>query len=232
MFAGATTSRAPTDLRDAPIEGRVRGRTSRGLETVLWLALFVAVGTLVWPVKLGGSSGYTVVSGKSMEPTYHTDDIVITRKHEHPAVGDVIVYRVPEGEPGAGRQVIHRIVEVTADGRFVTQGDNNPSIDPWRPGSDDLIGTAVVLAPQGARVFGWVTSPIAIGIAGATAFLWVLRPRDEDDEDDEAELETDDGRDDHDAPGRSYGVINNNNGGFKVVLTSSSLGTRHLASGG
>jgi signal peptidase len=73
-----------------------------------------------------GITGYqpTIVHGKSMEPTYHTGDLVITKDVDTDSliVGDVIVFSV------GSRNVVHRIIEVrvTDTSRvFITQGDNN-----------------------------------------------------------------------------------------------------------
>jgi signal peptidase len=70
---------------------------------------------LVWPRPLGGQVSYVMVSGTSMQPKLHTDDLVVVRRRPHGYTkGDVIAYRIPAGEPGAGAQVIHRVIGVTA----------------------------------------------------------------------------------------------------------------------
>ncbi|NTV39650.1 MAG: S26 family signal peptidase, partial [Demequinaceae bacterium] len=45
----------------------------------------------LWPTQLQGSTSMVIVSGRSMEPTYFSGDLVIARKMD-PTVGDVIVY--------------------------------------------------------------------------------------------------------------------------------------------
>ncbi len=68
------------------------------------------------PMPLG--YGVSVVLSGSMEPTLYTDDLVVIRKTQDVAVGDVIVFQ------DGSDLVIHRIVKIDAD-RITTQGDNN-----------------------------------------------------------------------------------------------------------
>ncbi len=50
------------------------------------------------PESLGGRAGYVLVSGQSMEPRYHTGDLVLVHRHASYRVGQVIAYRVPKGD--------------------------------------------------------------------------------------------------------------------------------------
>ena len=61
-------------------------------------------------------------------------------------VGDIVAYKVPTGEIGAGHLVVHRISAVTRAG-FELQGDNNPASDPWIATAADLVGQVVVRVP-------------------------------------------------------------------------------------
>lgn len=88
-----------------------------------------------------------IVSGESMEPTMHTGDIVFVWPQSHYEVGSVVVYRIPDGQPGEGRTVIHRVTGHRGD-QMILQGDNNDSIDPWNPTVDDALGARVVLIPK------------------------------------------------------------------------------------
>ncbi|HEY5629848.1 MAG TPA: hypothetical protein VIR16_10085, partial [Candidatus Limnocylindrales bacterium] len=71
--------------------------------------------------------------------------------------GDLVVFRVPDGQPGAGASIVHRIVSGNGTSGFVTKGDNNPSVDPWHPRASDVIGRS------------WIELP------GSGAWLLVLR---------------------------------------------------------
>ena len=88
---------------------------------------------LVLPILRGEPSRLVIVSGHSMDPTFHTGDLVLAWPSDDYQVGDVAPYRVPEGEPGAGGLVIHRIVGGDGELGFVMQGDNNPAPDIWMP---------------------------------------------------------------------------------------------------
>jgi signal peptidase len=126
---------------------------------------------LVWPAQFGGITGLTVVDGHSMEPLYHTGDLVISVRQPAYAVGDVVSYQVPEGQPGAGGRVIHRIVAVD-NGVYSTLGDNNPDLDPWRFESGDVLGKAVFMIPSIGAI-GTVLGSQAGLIAGLACGLLV-----------------------------------------------------------
>ena len=67
---------------------------------VIWIAFA--------PAKLGGRSSYVMVNGISMEPNYHTGDLVIVHKVPTYQVGDVVTYR----DAILGEYIIHRIIAV------------------------------------------------------------------------------------------------------------------------
>ena len=60
-----------------------------------WVLGAVVVGWFLWPTSLGGCTTLTIVSGHSMEPTYYTGDLVVSRCGDV-GVGDVITYRPPD----------------------------------------------------------------------------------------------------------------------------------------
>ncbi len=120
-----------------------------------WVLVAVVVGYFLWPTSLGGCTTLTIVSGHSMEPTYYTGDLVVSRCGDV-GVGDVITYRPPDVD---GVRVIHRIVGGTADG-WIVQGDNNDFLDPWQPTADDILGRSVLRLPQVGKVAGLILSPL------------------------------------------------------------------------
>src|ERR1051325_2200414 len=85
-------------------------RWLRALNIAVTLVLAVVWWNLYRPQIVGGPAGYARVKGVSMQPSFHDGDLVITRSHSRYHVGEVIAYRVPDGDPGAGLHVIHRIV--------------------------------------------------------------------------------------------------------------------------
>lgn len=153
----------------SPARGRTLVRTGArvlGLGVVL-----VAWAQLLRPVSLGGPVDYLVIRGDSMLPTYRTGDLVIVREAQAYGPGDIVAYRVPAGELGAGRLVIHRIVADSPSG-FVIQGDNNPAPDPWQPTPRDVVGRAWVVIPGIGRVLSTLRQP-AVLAAGAVTLLVV-----------------------------------------------------------
>lgn len=149
------------------------------IANLLALAAFVAV-LLVWalalrPQALGGTALYVLVRGDSMLPTYDTGDLLIMRPSDDYAVGDVVAYRVPEGELGEGRLVVHRIVGGDAKDGFVLRGDNNPAPDPWSPRGGDMAGEPWVAVPAVGRVIAWLQQPVVAGALAASLMVtWLL----------------------------------------------------------
>jgi signal peptidase len=143
---------------------------------VLLLVLVGAWAAFLRPADLGGPADYIIVSGDSMEPTYSSGDLVVTRSADSYVAGDVVTYRIPTGEPGEGTAVIHRIVAGTADG-FVTQGDNRDGIDPWSPAAADMVGRVWLHIPEAGNIVLFLLQPaiVAALAGGLTTFLLVYR---------------------------------------------------------
>jgi signal peptidase I len=147
--------------------------------------LFAALVYLVLPTSLGGVTSYVMVSGSSMNPTYTHGDLLILREAPTYEVGDIITYRVPDGEPGAGLGVVHRIVGGDATAGYVTQGDNNGFLDPWRPHDQDVLGQVEIHLPGLGLFVAWLRQPIIAGglLAAIAVGLYVAEGPDEDEED-------------------------------------------------
>lgn len=127
---------------DAASERRVR---------IGWVAPVLATVATAWVLLATGVLGIKGigVNGHSMEPTYRTGDMVITREVDVTTLekGDVIVFQQPE------REVVHRIIRIKErKGRlsFVTRGDNNDFRDPLVH-QDDVQGKVVLHVPY----LGW-----------------------------------------------------------------------------
>jgi len=89
------------------------------------LIIIIAVVLIV----ASGVNGLAIVDGKSMEPLFHTGDVVVLVKKqpEEIQVGDVVVYKNI-----LGKYIIHRVIKVyVVDGKYcyVIMGDNNPIPD-------------------------------------------------------------------------------------------------------
>jgi signal peptidase len=144
--------------------------------TAAWIVL-AAVTFLFWahflrPQSLGGGAAYVLVLGKSMEPRYHTGDLVLVRRREGYRVGQLIAYRVPKGDPMAGAQVIHRIVGGDATHGFVVQGDNRTQPDVWRPRPGDIVGAKALRIPHAIVVLQFLRAPIFLALLAA-CFVFV-----------------------------------------------------------
>jgi signal peptidase I len=159
-------------------------RRALKLLTGVVLALLLATAVfLLWPLAKGEPSRVIIVSGHSMEPTFHTGDMIIALPSDSYERGQVVPYRVPDGDPGAGGLVIHRIVGGNAANGFVMQGDNNPSPDIWTPKPADMVGRQVLLVPRVGLYMAWLRQPgvLAALIAGLVTMFILLgnkRPAD------------------------------------------------------
>lgn len=156
--------------RTAPAGSR---RVRRAATTVLMYALVAVAVWLVWPSALGGCTSITLVSGRSMEPTYHTGDVVVGRCGT-PVVGDVVVYQPVEL---GGARIIHRVVGGGPDG-WVVRGDNNDVADPYVPTDDQVEGVAVLHLPKIGILATQPVSPlvwISLVALGGALLVWPSR---------------------------------------------------------
>jgi len=144
-------------------------RTARVAGMVL---LVLAWGALLRPVTLGGPASYVIVAGNSMEPAMSGGALVVALPEDTYQRGDVIVYRVPQGEPGEGARVIHRIVGGSAQDGFRTRGDARAEADRWRPRPSDIDGAAVLEVPLLGRGALLMSAPTVL--ATLTAVLVFL----------------------------------------------------------
>lgn len=115
----------------------------------------------------GSPISYVVVSGHSMEPTFHTGDVVVLRRSSTYRKGEVIAYKVPAGGPGAGLIVIHRVVGGNAREGYLVQGDNKQFKDPWRPRPNDVVGRELAMVPKAGLAIGYVRSPLGFALVAA-----------------------------------------------------------------
>ena len=95
--------------------------------TALGLAALAAA-VLGWfflaPPLLGGQTTYVVTRGISMEPKFHTGDLVLLRGRLNYGVGQIVAYHNDD----LNRTVMHRIIG--ADGtHYRFKGDNNDFVD-------------------------------------------------------------------------------------------------------
>ena len=126
------------------------------LSVVLAAVAFAGWFVVLRPHSLGGPATYVMVSGRSMKPALHGGDLVVIRKQDTYASGDVVAFRVGKGI------VIHRIVGGSAEGGFVTQGDNMTAPDPWKPTGEEILGEMWVHVPGAGRLLGYLRAPLPL----------------------------------------------------------------------
>jgi signal peptidase len=145
----------------------------RHLPALLLAAVLLAWFVLLRPAVLGGSASYLWVTGVSKLPTLETGDFVVTQKQDAYAVGDVLAYRVPAGEPGAGTIVIHRLIGGAPDTGLVMQGDNKPAPDEWHPTQADIVGKLWVTIPGAGKYLQLLRTPTVFAplVAGIVVFF-------------------------------------------------------------
>lgn len=89
-----------------------------------------------------------IVSGTSMQPGMQPGDLVIAVQRGDYRRDDIVVFRVPDEQAGAGNLVIHRIVGGESRNGYWVRGDNREGRDPWRPTEADIVGEAALLVPR------------------------------------------------------------------------------------
>jgi signal peptidase len=153
----------------------------------------LVVAYFAWPSQWGGGTTYVVVKGTSMQPNFHTGDIVIARETDDHHIGDVLVYAVPEGNNGAGKLIMHRLKSIDDQGRYVIQGDNRDEPDQFDVGPEDVVGVARIHVPKvgmATQILGqWWFIALLVALF-AFLKLWP----DEDEDEDEADQDRQDGQ--------------------------------------
>jgi signal peptidase len=137
---------------------------------------------MLWAVTLrprvfGGPATFVVVRGSSMLPTYQHGDLVVVESVTSYQVGQVVAYRVPVGEVGAGHIVIHRIVGGDAAHGFTMLGDHNTAPDPWLPRQADMVGIASFRLSNAGRLISFVQQPVMLGGLASAIVVTVLLAR-------------------------------------------------------
>lgn len=163
--------------------GRIVGITL-SIAVAALLALSIALFTGVLPRQA------FLVESDSMTPAIPVGALIVVDTDAPVEVGDAISFSLGDDV------VTHRLLEITAEGDIITQGDAMAQVDPFGATTDDVIGPVTTVIPGAAAVLGFLTSPagmlsIAMVVLGGTALL-LLTGRDEDEEQDETTIEAQD----------------------------------------
>ena len=170
-----------------PALRRPRVALPRVPHVLLPLAKLAALGALIatclWfglPQNLGGRADWVMVSGTSMLPRFHTGDLVLVEHRSSYHVGEVVAYRVPKGQVGAGHVVIHRIIRGNGQTGWTLQGDNRTAPDLWYPTNHDVIGAKQLRIPHAWFVLRIFHMPIMLALFAAFGvFFWIALNGDE-----------------------------------------------------
>ncbi len=140
-------------------------------------ALLALVATVLWfglPQSLGGRADWVLVSGTSMLPRLSTGDLVLVERRPGYHAGEVVAYRVPKGQPGAGFVVIHRIVGGNGRTGWIVKGDNRTSPDRWRPTDGDVLGAKLLRIPDAWLLLRFLRTPLFLALlAGFGVLFWI-----------------------------------------------------------
>ena len=167
-------------ISDTTATSRTPARSFRRLVRLVVATAFLALAAialvmLIRPGLLNSPIAHVVVAGQSMEPTLSSGDVVFVRRRPTYSVGDIVAYRVPKGEPGAGVIVIHRIVRGSDAKGYILRGDNKEGVDPWQPRPDSILGSSVFRVPNVGLVFHFMRSQLGLALfAGFITFLIAL----------------------------------------------------------
>jgi hypothetical protein len=107
---------------------------------------------------------YVTMNDDSMVPVLHHSNLVAAHRQSFYRPGDIVVLRVPAGQPDAGQIIIHRIKSGTGVTGFVTQGDANLAPDSFHPKAADIL----------ARVWFHTTRAVALVALGTVAGVLLL----------------------------------------------------------
>ncbi len=113
------------------------------------LAVYLVL-TVVLPIAMATKSPLMVVVSESMSPALDIGDIIIVQGRDDYGVHDIVVFKTEYSQ----KPIVHRIVEINEEGRFVTKGDSNEFSDPGRiaPGEgvalDDIQGKVIYVVPK------------------------------------------------------------------------------------
>lgn len=140
-----------------------RKRLLSGLGTIAVLGF---LWFLLAPTALGGSTTYVVTHGTSMEPRFHSGDLVLVRSQSSYRVGEIVAYHSNVFHT----LVLHRIIAREGD-RYVFKGDNNNFVDFEHPAASQLIGALWLHIPGVGSDLDAIRSPLLVGVLIAAAAL-------------------------------------------------------------
>lgn len=142
---------------------------SNSIKAGLSFALSILIWLVLAPPELGGSTRYAMVVGKSMLPTLHSGDLVLLRSALAYQVGDIVGYM----DPNLKAIIVHRIIS-SANGQYVTKGDNNADLDSYLPTNADVLGKIWLRAPMLGNLVATLKRPLIFTLVVGAMVLFLL----------------------------------------------------------
>lgn len=140
----------------------------------MFVLVLAATATLK-PGVLGIPFSHVIVAGDSMLPTMHNGDLVVMRRRDTYARGDVVAYRAPT-DSSTNPLVIHRIVAGNAGEGYILKGDNRTTRDPWQIKPENVLGQQALRIPKLGLVFVSLREPAGFAaLAAALSFFIFVR---------------------------------------------------------
>ena len=93
------------------------------------IVLIAAVTSAIWNKPML----FSAVRSNSMYPLFQRGDMIFINslsKDDAVNIGDIVVFKAEEGNLSGQGYVVHRIIEETTDGNYITKGDANDYKDP------------------------------------------------------------------------------------------------------
>ena len=155
---------------------RMRNHPLRtGMRLLISITMLASLIYAALPTVLGGRAALVVISGNSMEPTYHSKDLVYVRSDQRVIVGKPAVYRLKSADGKRDVMIIHRIRSRDANGNYIFRGDNKNSDDPSPVRPSDVVGTPVLnFGPLPTRLLAIV--PLLGTLFIGMLITWALWP--------------------------------------------------------
>jgi signal peptidase len=151
-------------------------RIAKTLGFVAALTLIVAQIVLATVMVVASHTGhkFIIITGGSMEPTYHLGSALIIKELPDADIvdGTPITFRSATGTLTTHRVIAHHDIDGAT--YLQTQGDANDKPDPDFTDVDAVLGTPVVNLPYGGRIASFLLSPMGRLLAFGPALLFLL----------------------------------------------------------
>lgn len=139
------------------------------ITTVIFVILIAFAGVLLAP-RIFGVQPMAVLSG-SMEPTYHVGSLIYVKEgvsKDDIEIGDPITFKINDETI-----VTHRVVEIDAEGNYITKGDANEANDGGSVSFANVVGMPVFTIPYLGFLASYATTKTGLIIL-VTAILVIL----------------------------------------------------------